>query len=511
MDGSTIIPPWVAPPATAPVADTSIARTSASKINKTKKKQSDVQATVAGAGSCIPVAYGLQRLGGRIFACLVRQQTLYLGVAWCIGEIDGYVSIEINDDVPPQGVGITNYTGTLTQQADPNLAGAYRLLGKTYDDALPGIAYSVIRVSSQTKLSGFPRVNATVRGKKIRTSEFGAPVYSQVGAYIIADFIESSASDDGYGMGEVADWASVARVAALNTSLVGGEPRHITNFLVDSVQPVDTWLASMCDSASCFAIRNGAKMMLIPDAPVDPAEFVSIGPSQIVANTLTIATRDSAQTPTVVQVTYTDTTRSPWQTVPSEPATLPAVNDGTKLRRVSKLDKPGIQRHTEAYRYAVQRLNVATVSDLTFSAQLFDDALALLPGMVLTVSHPLGLDAKLFRIMKCESPSPGRWNVSGEEYDPAEYSDVIVTGPTSDDTALPNPSLPPAITGLTSVEDLVQTHDGLYVSRIRIDWDAPTFPYIANYRIDIFEGSPDGGAADPYVRFFRQAVCYADA
>jgi hypothetical protein len=90
------------------------------------------------------------------------------------------------------------------------------------------------------------------------------------------------------------------------------------------------------------------------------------------------------------------------------------------------------------------------------------------------------------------SPQNGFYTITANEYDPALYSDVVVTSPSIIDSQLPNPSNPPPVTALAATEDVVQTKDGLYISRIRIDWTDPAaFPisFVRSFRVQIYDPS----------------------
>ena len=68
------------------------------------------------------------------------------------------------------------------------------------------------------------------------------------------------------------------------------------------------------------------------------------------------------------------------------------------------------------------------------------------------------------------------------------YSDVVVTNPSTPDTALPSPSEPPPVPSLAVAEELTQLQDGTWTSRIRATWSAPAYPWVSGYRIDVRAG-----------------------
>jgi hypothetical protein len=437
-----------------------------STLNKTSRKNSQQQAMIAGAGSILPLVYGRRRVGGRIAGVQVTGGLLYLLVVWCYGTTAGVSaieSVEVSNTITTSNV--TNYLGNQVAP-DPTLVNAKRLEHLVYADVLPGICYSVVGIAS-SKTSGFPTLNATVRGFKVASVNGGAKAYSTVPAYCIADFITNA----DYGLGGLVNWTDVAALAARNNQLVGGAVRNQLDVMLDTPQTKRTWLAVLCDYAGCFPFKEGNTWRLVLDAP--STSVVSLGPDRIVGGTLKLSKKDIGNLPTVVQVTYTDTSKTPW-TDAQATAYAPGVLDGTTTRRVTQIAKPGITRYAEAYRYAVERLNEALVSDLSCTFSMFDDGLSMEIGDVFDLTHPIGLSAKLFRCLKLDPAQPGRWSVSGLEYDDAKYSNDVASGPSSMDSTLPSPLIVPNVVGLNAVEDVYQIQTGRYASRFIITWDGPT-------------------------------------
>jgi hypothetical protein len=124
------------------------------------------------------------------------------------------------------------------------------------------------------------------------------------------------------------------------------------------------------------------------------------------------------------------------------------------------------------------------LADLSFDLEVFDEGAALQLGDVIEVTHPIGLDAKKMRVMGIAGDY-GRYRLSLVEYDEAVYSDSVVSDPTYPDTNLPNPAAPPALTGLVATEEVFQLENGTYSSRIRMTWDAPSWPYLHDYAVTI--------------------------
>jgi hypothetical protein len=507
------------------------------RLQQTASTASKQQANVAGANSVLPIIYGTRRVGGKTGPWITFGGNLVVRVQWCLGEVDSIVSADVNDNGSlPAGITATHYTGTQTQGVDPTLAAAFAAQGLTYSKTLAGVCYSVFNIQPGAN-TGVPRFAATIRGLKIRTSQFGARVYSDNPAHAIADFIESTT----YGMGQPVDWATVATLASECDALVGGERKRVLNISLDSAQECKAWLDTLRDYASCWAVPEGGVYRLVPDVPfpvgatwgtgvLAPGSWragvwstgvvpLSFSEANIRANTFKMTKRGVRQIPTVVEVTYTDTSVTPWVDRTLPPVYAPGVLDGTTPTRYARIPKPGITRHSEAYRYAIERINAYTLNDLSVSFTSFDEGLKVQVGDICSVSWAAkGLSSKLFRVMKCSNPEPGRWIISADEYDPAKYSSDVVAAPTYPDTTLDDPARPPAPTGLAVVEEVYSVQAGNYASRLRIEWDEPRYSALYGYRIEITQagarqevGSTRKGTAEYVTTALKEGLTYVVA
>lgn len=437
-------------------------------LNSTARDASETQATVGGNNSLVPIVFGQQRVGGRIAAIAIDDH-LYVAVVWCMGEVDSVVSVTINDEDLPSGVTATHYTGTAGQTTDSTLAS--KISG--FADAMTGICYSVFNIRPG-KTSGFPRFAAVIKGLKVPLTSGGAATWTDNGAYLLAAMIENAT----WGMGESVDWATVATVAAANDALVSGEKKRILNIVLDSSQPAATWLQSVADYAGCWVIPEGAGYRLVADAAASSVK--SFTSANIVEGSLRLATRSIVNRPTMLEVSYTDTAYKPYRE--SRYASTP-----TTPRVLSRIARPGITRYSEAKRYATERLNESTVNDKTITFRSFDDCLAVQIGDVIDVTHPIGLSAATYRVLRRTPVEYGRWEIEATRYDSGKYDSSVVSGPTTPDTALPGPQdQPPVVTGLSWADQLYQNEDGSWANRIIIGWTEPAaYPYVRQYKITV--------------------------
>lgn len=447
-------------------------------LNEVASPPSDSQATVAAENAPLRILYGRVRVGAQIANALVYQGKLIVQAVWGEGEIDAIESATMNDESLPAGVTVTHYTGTAGQTANTTLVAAFAAQSITYSDALPGVAYSVFSVPSVDS-SGFPSFEAIVRGRKLYDPRTTTTGYSTNPALALADFIASPV----YGLNRDVDWASVEDAADACDASVGGLARRSLGLVIDSVAESRQHLEALRTYAGCWVVERDGAMALIPDRPRSTDHTVTA--SDILAGSLRLRKRGLRDVPTVVDVRWTDTAVTPWAER-SALAKAAGVDAGTTPRRESQVSLPGIQSYSQAYREAAERLNHFSLEDLEAEWGQFDEALAIEPGDVVSLTHPIGLTDKLMRITAVAGDGPGRWRVSAREYDPAAYSDAVVAAPSYADTILPNPANPPALAGLVASEEVYQLENGTYASRIMLAWTAADYPYLAHYRVEVF-------------------------
>lgn len=464
----------------------SLQRTSAAKINAAASQPQRV--TVAGTNSLLPLVYGRQQLAAKIGAVLVTSGQLYLLCAWCVGEIDAVESILIDSLPPVAGVAMTHYTGAAGQVADPTLVAAYAAQGIVYADTLPGVAYSVIVIPSG-KSSSFPNVLATVRGLKVPLTSGGTPTWTENAAYCLADAITHPT----HGMGGAVDWTSVANVAADCASSIGSpaETKRQLDVSFDTQQKATDLVAVLADYAGCFAVQEGGTYFLIPDAA--GSTVWTFTASNIVAGSMQVTKKAALSQPTVVTCEYTDTSLPTYATQRVS-AYATGVLSGSVPRMASLVQKPGITRYSEANRYAIERLNQAQLSDVNIQFDAFDEGVNLRLGDLIAVNHPIGFGpvpgfaaGKPFRVTSVQPNDAGRWTIAAAEYDPNQYSTVVATAPPVPDTSLPSPASPPAVTGLTVVEQVYQVQTGRFASRLYVTWDdaSAAYPFVGSYAISL--------------------------
>lgn len=475
-------------------------KTTRSSYSSTSSTASDRRATVAGENTVIPFVYGTDRIGGKIVAATLKSNKWYVLYAWCTGEVEEISSIRsggklayslAGDPLEISGVTWTHYAGTTTQTADPTLASAIT----DFDDdmvaiveGIPvGICYSVaVYAASQD----FLQMDAEIKGAKLYDPRDASTAHSSNPALALADFITSTT----YGLGRDIDWDSV-KVAAnyCDEDLGGGEIRRTLNYAFTKATKVKNVLETLRGYAGCFVTMRNGIYYLTPDKVNtiggEIQEDYSIFASDIVADTLTLATKDLRNVPTVVRVSYTDTSTTEW-TDKEAVVKVPGVDAGTVARRESVIKMPGLNRYSQAYREAIERINYGQLVDLEAGFDSFDEQLKSEAGDVIRLTHPIGITSKPMRVLSVVNISPGRWRLSVEELDQGVYSDEVQTEPSYSDTELPDPFDPPAVENLAAAEELYQKENGTYSSRAHITWDAGnSYPYASSYQVEVYDNS----------------------
>lgn len=472
---------------------------SAPTLNEIGKKTELRQWTLAAENRAIPVIYGRVRTGAIIANALPHTVSGTAGFVFqCVvgeGRIDSISQIRMNDQPLPGGALTETYLGTGTQPVSPLLAAAFAALPApvTYTDTLPDIAYYVVWVPLSA-LSSFPRFTAVVRGLCVYdprdgTQSLGSPAswkWSDNPALALADFVREGAR---YGMGKSVEWSDVAACANICDLLIGppGQQERLRRVGIAFYEPaeIDSAADALRTYAGVWLDPQGSLMRMIADRP-----RTSVG-ALTADDVLAVEYMELsglANLPTVVEVLWTDTSTEPWGTRKAV-ATHPGVLSGALPRRIQQIALPGIQTYSQAYREAVQQLNMQRLADLTLGLTVFDEAAKWQKGDVLSVTLPNGLEGKLFYIVRVTDLGFGRWRLDLREYDPAFWSDVVASEPTFDNTGGGNCTAPPAASTFAATQVNRFDSSCACTRRLRLDWTAPYYPCLDRWEVELYEGA----------------------
>lgn len=474
---SSLFPDYIPPATTVSRFDIlSAAVPARTTLNSVATTASERQIMTAADSSIIPIIYGRQRVGGRIAIVKESGNFLYILSVWCLGECEEIEGIIFDGENADSKV-VNHYTGTTAQSADPILAsiisGYTDNLVITKNGLQIGVCYSVLKVLA----TDFPNnIEAIIKGKKVYDPRSTLTEYSTNPSLCMADFI----SNDIYGQGRSINWTSVGLVADDNDEIIGGLKRRELNLSIDTYAQTSTHVEAFRAYSACFIVYD-EEVKFISNRPA--AISRTILAKDIIENSLKLTKSGTANIPTVVKIVYTDTSSEPWKDAYAIAETV-----GLTEIRESIVNMQGITTYAQAKREAIERLNAFTLSDLSVTWNSFDESLADQAGDIVEVSHPKGLTSKQIRIVEVVNTESGRYTIKGIEYDPAVYSDNLESEPTYPDTTLPSPINPLPVDNLVVVEELFQQGTGTYSSRLRITWDAPSYPYVEHYRVVIKVG-----------------------
>jgi hypothetical protein len=468
------------------------------------------QLMVAAAGMPIALPFGRVRIGANVIQPITLGGNLLLPVLIGQGPIQAVEAIEIDNKPLPAGVTVTTYLGAAGQGVDASLVTAWAVVGKTYADTLPGIAWTLLTIPPGGDYS-FENIALIVQGLKLYDPRDGTQTagltssykYSNNPVLALAYFL----SEIGVGPEETMDWSSVSTCANIADQTVGTEKRRTIGLYIDQAQDVDQIEQVLRAYAGVWVVREGGTTRFVADAPA--ASVYDFTKSTYRLDTIEITKRGRAQAPTLVTIKYTDTSASPWK---EAEITVKAagVDAGTTPWIESVVPFQGCQQPGQAYREGVRRLNQFALSDLSVAFIGMDEAAKVMKGDVVRLSDAEGFTLKPVRVVSNVPVEPGRWRITADEYQDAVYSDAVASGPGIPDTSLPDPRTVPApvapltITETVYLEQLLPADSlarGLiYQSRFDLTWTQPSYAYPFVVRIEVWEGGVkrhDGTATAP--------------
>ena len=391
-----------------------------------------VLSTDLAGGSPIPVAYGNVQIGGTIFAASFTGGFWYVGAYFCVGEIEAIDNIYLNGAAPVAGVTYNTYTGTTSQTADALLAAGITGYTDTLVEAHPsgniGIAYVALKYSD-SHYSGFPKIVAELRGRKVYNPATSTTAYSRNPALALRDFIV----DARFGLGDSVDDTSLQALQTDNDATVTTEARRQVDVVCSGTRPASSWVKTLEAYAGGWALRRGDKWYFASDRPgTSVATFTT---ANIVARSLKVTVVGREQKPTRVRVIYSDTGPTIWRERDDPKAELSGVSSGTVPLRESVIRLAGITRYSQAVREATERLNKLQ-HGLSISFVARDDHLGIELGDIITVTHAYGFASQLFRVTKPPTRvGLGRIKIDATTYAAGDYSDVEPATPTYGDSS----------------------------------------------------------------------------
>jgi len=416
------------------------------------------------------------------------------------GEVGSITEVQLNgvDIATFTGTSYTAYTGTSSQGVDSRATGS-NVVG------LKDTAYLALTLAASEQLSGDPVITCKVTGRKINTwngSNWTAAAVSASGnpAAAIRDYLTLSRERGGCGFptsviddasfGAVYDWAEVT-VTNLDATT---EPRARLDMIIDTSRP---WLDNLQDMLTTFGgfiVSDGRKFYLKVEKSESPIQ--SFTDDQIWD--LEYQTYSKDDRPNRLIGVYIDPTAAG-----NDARTRVSVDDltdqasnprGIVPREVNLL---GLSRQTQTIREITKIANDLKVNwySLTFTTDV--NALAIEPGDVISVTHPIlgdGMTAYQFRAQRILENEDHTRKLVCKAYNSSIFGDTMEQqSVTLNYTPPPNPFSPIADVTNLSVQAVgfIQV-DGNFYSTLQVTWTEPIEKlYLQNYT---FEWSENGGA-----------------
>lgn len=314
-----------------------------------------------------------------------------------------------------------------------------------------------------------------------------AYLWSDNPALCTADWLNSTV----YGARRPVDWQLVIEAADYDDGIIGGEKRCLITLTIAESRNVEEWIDVMRGYVPAWVDYHGHTALLIADMPRAAADHVLTAANIDQDPLPAIFKRGIRNRPNVVEIGYFKTDVKPW-------AMDYAVADmSPTTRRKARINMPGIRRYSQAYRFAVERLNHYNLEAIETVLGVFEDGLKVTLGDRFTVTDDIGLTATPMRGMGRVDRGYGRWLIGLRKYDANVFSDTVQTTPDTPDTGLPSITSVAAPTSLVLAEEVYlekdQASDSLsrgfiYQSRVKVSWTASTHYYPVTYRVRLMDG-----------------------
>lgn len=480
-----------------------------------------VQLQTAGRDSIIPILYGgPERMAGLLYWVGSNGTYLFVVNIYCEGPVGQILKsdIEIND-VPAYDGAVPGDTpngetrGTLVNVYDGSQVTPDPYLSSNFGwtETLEGFAYSVVVISApsgtagsaaeaaRTWVTGFPRVTAKIKGKKVYDPRADASVagsgactladsstwiWTDNPALCLADFLYSYC-------GRTVEASTLVTAAnQCDTTIVFGSPTPfaeksstMTLALMDK-KPVEEWIDILRGYLPGWVQDHGDFVRVIVDA-AGAAEhtFDSSNIAQEPAPRL--STRGIREVPNVVEVGYTETS-----TLPYSPGTgsrnftnYVAVGTGSTKAR---LELPGIRSYSMARRFAVTRYNHYHLEPIEGEISVFDYGVRVMPGDRATITEAAwGWTNTDVRILETRDNGNGRWTLRFRVYDADAYDLELHSAPNQNWSDLPNHGAVPVPSGLV----LTQAQDGTGRYIITAYWNPVEWPFWSSYYVELWDGT----------------------
>lgn len=442
------------------------------------------QIAIVPEGKPIRVTYGRDRIGADVVDVQVVNGVLGVLCVWGDAKGGQYDAIEDVYLGKKRFTGTRrHYLGSNTEPVDPFFAAAHASFQNPVS-----IAFSVLEFPTGFDLPSLD-ITAKLRGRRMTLAHGAGFGWSDKPGEALYDFLTKflDANVPLADLDTVADWNDeLLAVLTGDPRQDLGKYRHRFGITFDKIVDKDKVVATLQEYAQVFLAWEGDTLRMLPNK--DGVSVATIGPSQIIADSASKWIESSRRRPNVVKLIYTDTSNDQegWQD-----ATFTTPIPPSGAIRESLIRMPAIQNLAMATRYATQRLNFLTVTELHGRFRTRDEGLQRLVGDLVDFTDTEGAVAKQIRVLNCPARGKGEWEVEWIENDPAAYVDTYIAEPTAPDSGLPNPNdIPEGVPTPTAVEVLWTDETGQTHTVFEIKWIGHAdFPWVQAYRVQVKAGA----------------------
>lgn len=404
--------------------------------------QASREATVTAANGPIPVIYGVQRVGGRIFYVNTANGFLYVGVAFCEGPVNSFVSANISLDGYPLSTCLSNlwiyqanlHDGAYAQTVDSMLSSVFG-----YTQTHPGLVYAVFRISATDTLpfNGVPSVLAVIGGLLVYDPRTTTTAFSDNNALVARDMMTR------FGGLVTADFDDTSVNAAANyfDTATDSEKLYTINLAIVNPSNLRAWLNNVRMHCGLDIFMDQGVFVFAPDKTLSSPTALD----DTMFRDMAISRKSSVDIPTRVRVNWTNVSKDYIDDVAT--AETDAVAAGTEDAVESSVDCQGITSIKMAQRHALYLLRKANYSNLLISCVMSAKAEQLQRGQYVTITHlataarasspAYRLSAQGAIVREIAPAGNGEFNVAFEEYDANSYSTNAYTTDTPPSTTLP--------------------------------------------------------------------------
>jgi len=413
-----------------------------------------VQISESALGAVTPVVGGTRRVTGRWAFWQRAGGWIYAAVLLCEGPVAAVSDIQID------GTPIADVAEVAAYEVRTGEATQTRLWPTVTElepfSTYPGAVLIGLKLSENgdgTTAMGGWKVTGEVSGlvEDFRTGATVASANPVVLAYHVLTSGDPWARTVDPSQIDLASWTAAADHA--DEVMSDGTTRYEYNGLITERDPIRAARTLLAHAAARLVEYDGTLYVVQDRQTTETGAEIAAGEWVVEP-----AASESAASrrPTAVRARYYTTDGQMREVV----VQWPGVDPDQAVEEL--VTYPGCTATSQAVRLATLRLNRANLETWSWDGTVGPAAADLLPGDVIRISAPGGLDRQLVRVRRVvEAVAGARYRLVADEYDPAAYTDVVAPEDTPVDVGTWPPPAPEAPTGIVQTFVEVGDLDGL--------------------------------------------------